>query len=76
MRTQWQGAVDQYIAWHYKMNVEYLPKFGTKLCKSLIEHVATIDPRWSKFPLESFNTSRYPVHNALYHALRNKYQAI
>ena len=34
------------------------------------------DDAWKKFPQKSFSTVKYPAHEALYHALRNKYTAL
>ena len=70
----WQQAVEDFFIYHDTKPKDY--RFGAKLVKQMIGHVAVRDAKWRKFPLDSFNTGQHEAHNQLYHALRNKFNSM
>lgn len=65
-KKQWQIGLDNYLTYQGNMKITAVKKFDIALAKRLIEHVATEDPIWAKFPVASFNSGRYMAHLALY----------
>ena len=46
--------------------------FSVELVKDLIPYISFQDKNWKHFKRENFNSGKYPMHEHLYNAVRNK----
>ena len=74
-RAKWKQGVDRYLAFHPTLKVDEL-RWSLELVVKILPHMGTVDARFKKFPISSYNVGRYTAHGVLYHALRNRFEAL
>ena len=74
-RKLWQKGLDHFLNFNHGTKIDHLT-FGIDLCTRVIPFVAQEDKRWFDFPVEHFNVNDYEAHHRLYHATRNRFNAL